>query len=50
MEPKVTLHIPDAEWTRDIPKNYNLNFTQMAPVNEFIFTENERGQAVEIAG
>lgn len=33
-----------------IPKNYNLNFTQMAPVNEYIFTENDRGQAVGIAG
>jgi hypothetical protein len=34
----------------EIPKNYNINFTQLTPKNEFIFTENERGQAVGLSG
>jgi transcription initiation factor TFIIF subunit beta len=50
MEPQLTVHLPHDEWAQGLPKNYNLHFTQMAPVNEFIFTENDKGQAVEIAG
>jgi TFIIF, beta subunit N-terminus len=40
----------DKPWTEGIPKNYTLNFTQMKPLNEYVFIENERGQAKEIAG
>ena len=51
MEPKITLHIPgSATWAHGLPKNYNLNFTSLTPRNEFIFTENHRGRAVDIAG
>ncbi|KAJ3059024.1 hypothetical protein HK102_010198, partial [Quaeritorhiza haematococci] len=50
VEPKITLHIPDAPWSQDIPRNYNLRFTNTTPKNEFVFTEDKDGQAVEIAG
>lgn len=49
-EPRVTLHLPDDPHFQEMPKNYSLTFTQMAPTNEYVFTENHRGQAVGIAG
>ncbi|OAJ43190.1 hypothetical protein, variant 1 [Batrachochytrium dendrobatidis JEL423] len=48
--PKVTLHIPDEPWSADLPKNYNLKFTNLAPKNEYVFTETSQGRAVGIAG
>ncbi|KAH9246925.1 hypothetical protein BASA81_015503 [Batrachochytrium salamandrivorans] len=48
--PKVTLHIPDEPWSMDLPKNYNLKFTNLAPKNEYVFTETSQGRAVSIAG
>ncbi|KAI8914649.1 transcription initiation factor IIF, beta subunit [Gorgonomyces haynaldii] len=50
-EPKITVHLPqEREWAQSIPKNYNLTFTSLSPQNEFIFTENSSGKAVDIAG
>jgi transcription initiation factor TFIIF subunit beta len=48
---KVTLHAIDYEFDEDeapIPKNYNLNITNLTPKNEFIFTESTIGKAVEV--
>jgi transcription initiation factor TFIIF subunit beta len=49
--PKVTFHVPEElqEGEIPIPKNYNLNITKMTPVNEFVFTENSIGRAVEVS-
>ena len=54
--PLVKLVIPEAiaavgEEDDDIPipKNYNLTITNMAPKNEYVFTENSQGKAVEVS-
>jgi hypothetical protein len=49
-EPKVSLTLPNAQWTETLPKEYNLKFTNTAPSHEYVFTENSKGRALEIAG
>jgi transcription initiation factor TFIIF subunit beta len=49
--PKVTFHTTEYELQEGqipIPKNYNLNITKMTPQNEYVFTENSVGTAVEV--
>ena len=46
----VTLTIPEVEWAAELPKKYNLRFTNLTPLNEFVFKENSAGKAVELAG
>ncbi|KAI8807957.1 transcription initiation factor IIF, beta subunit-domain-containing protein [Cladochytrium replicatum] len=48
--PIMTFHLPETEWARDTPKDYDLKFTNTAPQNEFVFTENAKGHAVGITG
>ncbi|KAI9103282.1 transcription initiation factor IIF, beta subunit-domain-containing protein [Phlyctochytrium arcticum] len=48
---KADLKLPSAPWSSDIPKNYTLSFTNMAPSNEYVFTEEKAtGRAKEIVG
>lgn len=55
-EPKVSMSLPSAssepgsQWAAGLPKNYNLRFTNTAPVNEFVFTEDAQGRATEVVG
>jgi transcription initiation factor TFIIF subunit beta len=49
-EPLITLKVPDAPWAEQVPKNFNLKFTNTAPKNEFVFTEDSQGRAIEVAG
>ena len=52
--PLVKLVLPDIDIQEDdelppIPKNYNLTITNMAPKNEYVFTESSQGKAVEVS-
>jgi hypothetical protein len=47
--PKVSLHLPDAVWAEQIPKNYNLLFTNTTPTNEYVVSE-MNGRWNEISG
>ncbi|KAJ3281499.1 hypothetical protein HK104_011424 [Borealophlyctis nickersoniae] len=47
---QASLHIPDAEWAEELPKNYKIQFTNATPKNEFVFAENEAGEAVSLVG
>lgn len=49
-EPKVDLSLPlEQEWARELPKNYNVKFTNTNPANEYVFTEMD-DVALEVAG
>ncbi|KAJ3226755.1 hypothetical protein HK099_004173 [Clydaea vesicula] len=47
---EITLHIPNATWSEDIPKNYQLKVSNKGTKNSYVFTENEQGEAEEIFG
>jgi hypothetical protein len=47
--PKVSLHLPDVTWAEQIPKNYNLHFTNTTPSNEYVISESN-GRWHEISG
>ena len=59
-EPKVSMSLPSAssspsgpastQWAAGLPKYYHLRFTNTAPVNEFVFTEDAQGRATEVVG
>ena len=45
------MQLPEqANWTQNLPKKYNLKFTNVNPIHEYVFTENDQHQAIEIAG
>eukprot|EP00842_Homolaphlyctis_polyrhiza_P001024 jgi/Hompol1/1922/HPOL_002843-RA len=48
--PEISLTIPSVPWAATLPKEYTLRLSATEPKNEFIFTENSRGKAVEIVG
>jgi len=47
--PKISMTLNDTSDNADIPKKYNLNFIRR-PQTRCIFTENEEGRAISIAG
>ncbi|KAI9204889.1 transcription initiation factor IIF, beta subunit-domain-containing protein [Polychytrium aggregatum] len=49
-EPKITMHLPESDWSSDLPKNFNLKVISTGQPNSYVFTENSQGTAVGIAG
>ncbi|KAI8922872.1 transcription initiation factor IIF, beta subunit-domain-containing protein [Entophlyctis helioformis] len=47
---KATLHVPETPWSATVPKNYNLEFTNMHPQNVYVFSESAMGKAVGVVG
>jgi transcription initiation factor TFIIF subunit beta len=49
-EPKVELGLSvDQEWAQDLPKDYQVKFTNTNPINEYVFTE-MGDVALEVSG
>ncbi|KAJ3113019.1 hypothetical protein HDU96_003895 [Phlyctochytrium bullatum] len=49
---KVTLHLPESKWSKDLPKDYILDVLPPASAsqNTFVFCEDDEGRARELAG
>ena len=46
----IDLTLPQAEWSRDIPKRYKLNISNQSTQNQYVFNEDVNGEIIEIVG
>ncbi|KAJ1554133.1 hypothetical protein HK405_005918 [Cladochytrium tenue] len=47
---KISIKLPDIEWSQDLPRSYKLSITNLAPQRSYVFTEADSGKAEEVVG